>query len=522
MAKNTDSDSKSIPETILAGPWPETKGPSALNAIESSIGPLPRVRLRDDANSQAASDEDNSKRSDSPSPSRFGRYQILGEIARGGMGAVLKGRDTDLNRDLAIKVLLERFADDPAVLSRFVEEAQIGGQLQHPGIVPVYELGQFNDQRPFFAMRLVKGRTLAELLDERESLTTDLPRFLKIFEQICETMAYAHSKGVIHRDLKPLNVMVGAFGEVQIVDWGLAKVLGQQDSRPTSTQVSMIQTKRSDQGSDLTVHGALLGTPPFMPPEQARGDLDQLDERADVFALGSILCQILTGRPAYTGRSTQELVTKAIVADLDDARDRLTSCGAKLELIEIARSCLRKIAKDRPRNASDVARLMTSYLAGVQERLRKAEIAQVEADQRATAEKARRKFVAAIAGILVFAACGLTAGLVVMGTLNDRLATANNNLDRANSELALKNGELSSANTALDEQRRRAEDREALAIRAVERFRDAIMNEPELKKTPALESRLAAPIIISPRPQPTSSTVSSPRHEVRSSNHSRS
>src|SRR5207244_59043 len=127
MAENPDRDSKSIPETILSEPWPETRGPSALNEIESSSGPLPRVRLRDEANSQAASDEEHIKRSDSPSSGRFGRYQILGEIARGGMGAVLRGRDTDLNRDLAIKVLLERFADDPAVLGRFVEEAQIGG-----------------------------------------------------------------------------------------------------------------------------------------------------------------------------------------------------------------------------------------------------------------------------------------------------------------------------------------------------------------------------------------------------------
>ena len=158
-------------------------------------------------------------------PGDKGRYQILGEIDRGGMGAVLRGRDRDLGRDLAIKVLLEEHHDDPAMTRRFLEEAQIGGQLQHPGIVPVYELGSFDERRPYFTMKLVKGRTMAAMLKERAGPAHDLPRFLSIFEQVCQTMAYAHARGVIHRDLKPLNIMVGSFGEVQVMDWGLAKVL---------------------------------------------------------------------------------------------------------------------------------------------------------------------------------------------------------------------------------------------------------------------------------------------------------
>ena len=159
----------------------------------------------------------------------WGRYQLQGEIARGGMGAVIKGRDVDLGRDLAIKVLLESHRGNPEVVRRFVEEAQIGGQLQHPGIVPVYELGTFPDRRPYFAMKLVKGgpwRALAGRANATESRPhEDLPRFLSIFEQVCQTMAYAHARGVIHRDLKPSNMMVGSFGEVQVMDWGLAKVL---------------------------------------------------------------------------------------------------------------------------------------------------------------------------------------------------------------------------------------------------------------------------------------------------------
>src|SRR5262249_35337964 len=150
-----------------------------------------------------------------------------------GMGAILKGRDTDLGRDIAIKVLLETHRGRPELVQRFVEEAQIAGQLQHPGIVPVYELGQFPDRRPFFTMKLIKGRTLAALLAERGSPGADTPspsermRWLKVFEQVCQTVAYAHAHGVLHRDLKPANVMVGNFGEVQVMDWGLAKVLPQ-------------------------------------------------------------------------------------------------------------------------------------------------------------------------------------------------------------------------------------------------------------------------------------------------------
>jgi serine/threonine-protein kinase len=153
-------------------------------------------------------------------------YEIVRKLGQGGMGLVLHGRDPDLGRDLAVKVLREDHAADPDVVQRFIEEAQVGGQLQHPGVVPVHELGRSPDGRPYFTMKLVKGRTLADLLKERTTPAQELPRFLGIFQQVCQRLAYAHSKRVIHRDLKPGNVMVGAFGEVQVMDWGLAKVLG--------------------------------------------------------------------------------------------------------------------------------------------------------------------------------------------------------------------------------------------------------------------------------------------------------
>ena len=213
------------------------------------------------------------------------------------MGLVLRGRDPELGRELAVKLLLDHHRDRPDLVDRFVEEAQICGQLQHPGVVPVYDLGMLADDRPFFTMKLVKGQTLASLL-ARRGAEPDLPRFLSIFASVCQTMAYAHSRGVIHRDLKPSNVMVGPFGEVQVMDWGLAKVLPKDGPRKEvvapPVNETVVATIRSMGESDLSQAGSVLGTPAYMAPEQARGETDAIDRRSDVFALGSILCEILT------------------------------------------------------------------------------------------------------------------------------------------------------------------------------------------------------------------------------------
>ena len=310
------------------------------------------------------------------------RYRIDGEIARGGMGAILKGRDPDLGRDVAVKVLREDLRDRPEMVRRFVEEAQIGGQLQHPGIVPVYELGTFSDRRPFFSMKLVKGRTLAELLAARPSPADGLSRFLGIFEQVAQTVAYAHARGVIHRDLKPSNVMVGSFGEVQVMDWGLAKVLPRggviddANAGKAPDQETLIATARSggESDSDLSRAGSIMGTPSYMAPEQARGEVDAIDERADVFALGSMLCEVLTGSPAFTGRNSGEIQRKAARGDTADALARLDGCGADAELAALGRDCLAAEPMDRPRDAGAVRERITAHLAGVQERLRAAEI----------------------------------------------------------------------------------------------------------------------------------------------------
>ena len=361
------------------------------------IGAMTRIFLPDtDAGASEHALVDPSSSEMPPFAVRPVRVHLLGEIARGGMGVVLKGRDPDLGRDIAVKLLLESHKENADLVRRFVEEAQIAGQLQHPGIVPLYELGVFGDGRPYFTMKLVKGRTLAELLAERDGPDDDLPRFLGIFEQICQTMAYAHARDVIHRDLKPSNVMVGSFGEVQVMDWGLAKVLpkgGVVDDAAAGkvpAHGTVIATARVISDSDLSQAGSVMGTPAYMAPEQARGEGETVDRRADVFALGSILCEILTGEPAFVGRKAGEIHRKAALGDLAEAVARLDACGADGELIALARDCLAREAEDRPPHAAAVTDRITSYLTGVQEKLRAAEIARATEQTRALEEAKRR------------------------------------------------------------------------------------------------------------------------------------
>jgi serine/threonine-protein kinase len=341
------------------------------------------------------------------------RYELQGEIARGSMGAVLRGRDVDLGRDLAVKVLDEKYANNPEVARRFINEAQIHSQLQHPGIVPVYDIGRFG-HRPYFTMKLVKGTSLAALLlNERDSLAAERPRLLHIVLQVAQTMAYAHVKGVIHRNLEPTNIMVGPFGEVQVMDWGLAKVLSQggvadEEQREDSTT---IRTGRSGSAGGGTgpEAGLLLGTPAYMPPEQASGDFARLDRRADVFALGTILCEVVTGKPPYVGRSAEEVRRKAAHGDLADACVRLDTCGADAELVALTRTCLAPEAVDRPQDAQAVAEALAAYLDGVQTRRHQAALAEAAAKARAGEDGKRRRLTLALVGTML-----LTLVLVAM------------------------------------------------------------------------------------------------------------
>jgi tetratricopeptide (TPR) repeat protein len=343
------------------------------------------------------------------------RYDLLQEVGCGGIGVVFRARDRVLGRDLAVKVLREGFRDRPDARSRFVEEARIGSRLQHPAIVPVYELGAFGDGRPYFTMKLVEGHTLAVLLRNRADPGQDLARWLAIFEQVCQAVAYAHSKGVIHRDLKPANVMVGAFGEVQVMDWGFAKEVGggqwAAGSEDAASGATVTRSGARDL-ADATADGAIMGTPAYMPPEQARGQAALVDARADVFALGAILCEILTGRPPYVG-GDDEVCHQAAEADLDGAEARLDACGSDEDLRALARRCLVADRRGRPADAGAVAGDLTAYLASSQDRLRKAQVERAAAEARAHAERRARRLTVALAAAAVLLVVGAAAAPVV-------------------------------------------------------------------------------------------------------------
>ena len=386
-------------------------------------------------------------------------YRVLHEIARGGMGCVLAARDLTLDRDVALKILLPG-----ASAERFIRESKITARLPHPGIPPVHALGTLPNGSPFLAMKLIVGQTLAA-----ELKTANKPRLLQVFTQVCQAVGFAHSRGVIHRDLKPANVMVGAFGEVQVMDWGLARDLSHGNrpgkSSPPVTVVSADQfetptiIQNGEATDDRTQAGAVLGTPSYMAPEQARGEV--VDARADVFALGGILCVILTGKSPFVGKSVVEVIEHAATGNLAGAHARLDACGADAELVALCRRCLSLNPLDRPEEGQTVADALTAHLNGVQERLQVTQRERAVAVARETELRKRRRVQLALAAAVSVVVMGCAAFVWWQNEqfrIGHERAARNGEAVRVllnQSQVALRGGDVAKAEVALNEASKR-------------------------------------------------------------------
>ncbi|MCM8526729.1 MAG: serine/threonine protein kinase [Lentisphaeraceae bacterium] len=268
------------------------------------------------------------------------KYKVDKLIAKGGMAVVFEAKDKNCRRKVALKVIRDSHSKHPEVIHRFIEEAQIAAQLDHPNILPIYDLSLDSHEKPFYAMKMVKGFTLEEILqkircENKETIEEyPLSRLLQIFVKICEAVQFAASKGVIHRDLKPENIMIGKFGEVFIMDWGIAKILddNNKENRASESLENIIESIKHDGEFEIatTMQGQILGTPSFMAPEQVYNEDGEIDCRADVFALGGILYNILVLETPHCEMNIKELLRNKIAGKFPTPEKRASQTGHPL------------------------------------------------------------------------------------------------------------------------------------------------------------------------------------------------
>ena len=399
---------------------------------------------------------------------------MLRPHAKGGLGAVFVALDTELHREVALKQILDKHADDPNCRVRFLLEAEVTGGLEHPGIVPVYGLGTDACGRPYYAMRFIRGDSLKEAIDrfhKDEGLRKDpgrrsleLRKLLRRFTDVCNAIDYAHSRGVIHRDIKPANIIVGKHGETLVVDWGLAKTVGRAD--PSVGEQTLAP---SSSGSSETLPGSALGTPAYMSPEQARGELDRLGPRSDVYSLGATLYCLLTGMPPFEGEDIGAMLRA--VQEGQFPRPSQHDPGLDKALEAVCMKATAAAAEDRyptPRSlADDLERWMADE--------------PVTAWREPWARKARRwarrnRTVVTAAGAAVLVALVGTAAVLAVQT------RANANLHAANTELAVANAKVTRANNDLAASNQRERARFELAQEAIRMFHTGVSEDLLLKQ----------------------------------------
>jgi serine/threonine protein kinase len=324
------------------------------------------------------------------------RYDARDVLGRGGMGEVRLYLDRRIGRDVAHKSLRKDLRTGPIAIERFVREARVQGQLEHPAVVPVYDLGLDPTGQVFFTMKRVRGTPLDAVLDaiadgDAEALAShSRRRLLTAFVQVCRAIDFAHSRGVLHRDLKPANVMLGDYGEVHVLDWGLAKIVGKRDARiqePASDEEPIAEPASGDSGSTPTLAGSVLGTPGYMSPEQARGETDGLDGRTDVYSLGAILFEIVYREPLHEGPGAAARMSSTLVGPEMRASHRKHG-EVPPELETLCKNACALDADYRVPSARALADAVERFLDGERDDERRREIAKAHVEK-ATALAAR-------------------------------------------------------------------------------------------------------------------------------------
>jgi tetratricopeptide (TPR) repeat protein/tRNA A-37 threonylcarbamoyl transferase component Bud32 len=392
-------------------------------------------------------------------PAGRGRHTRGRLYATGGLGRIWVARDDDLGREVALKELLSDQLNSPSVMDRFLEEAKITGQLEHPNIVPVYQLAPATQpgESPFYTMRFVRGRTFGAAIKNYhlrrqagEAGPVELRELLSHFVAVCNALAYAHSRRVLHRDLKPANVVLGDYGEAIVLDWGLAKVKDEDDPHASKVPVSLADDSRRAG----TILGQVLGTPSYMPPEQAEGRPDLVNERSDVYGLGAILYELLVGEPPFDGGETLDILRRVIEEPPVPPRRKVAATPPGLEAI-----CLKALAKksgDRYASAQDLAADVRCWMAD-EPVAAWPESLRVRAGRWA---RRHRPVAAAAAVLLMSAVLGLLAGTLLLSQANARTRQQRDRAEANSTEARLAAGRAEKALAA--EASARRQTRQAL------------------------------------------------------------
>ena len=479
LARHNNDTEKSLAAISSLGSVREELARLGDAEIELSLAHMPALGSQ----ARAALEETTTFR---PAATSGNRFRVLRPHARGGLGEVSIAEDNELHRQVALKQIRAEYADDAVSRTRFVMEAEITGGLEHPGIVPVYGLGTYENGRPYYAMRFIRGDSLKEAIarfheaGKPENGPAGTGRFQSLefrkllgrFIDVCDALEYAHSRGVLHRDLKPGNIMLGAYGETLVVDWGLAKPIGRSSDSTAKDEATLRPVHTSE--STPTQFGQVVGTPGYMSPEQAAGHLDQLGPASDVYSLGATLYCVLTGQPPFAVQREELGATIRKVQAGEFRRPRLHNPRVPRPLEAICLKAMATSMGDRYSSPKALADDVERYLAD-EPVLAYAEPWPVRLRRWG---RRNRTLVISSAAACVVLLIGLATVLALVARQNQTLDTKNRQLDTTNAQLAAANNGLQRANAKerqarsdaererdrASAERRKAEAAEALAL----------------------------------------------------------